>query len=926
MAATAAAMLEREGAVDAAASLLGHASAGQGGTLFVLAEAGLGKTSVLDSACRNAKDEFSIGLARGDAMETALPFGLLSQALSALGGDVLDGQSREPSGPDRRAARFYAVLRWLEQSAPRPALLALDDVHWADSDSLALLSFLCRRIAALPVAVIATLRPWPPSARLVAEALTHDCYASIERLEPLTRSAAAILLAEHARRRLDDAEVDRASNLCAGNPLLLEQVALAVARGEEIPRADGREMRGAQDRLLLGRFAGLPAAGMACARAGAVFGAHFRPDLAVRLAGLSQREGDDALDALERGGLVQPGRQGKTEFTHPLFRQALYDELGGTVRARFHARAFALLTERGLDEDAVEHAVKADLAGDQAAIAVLQRVGRAARSKGATASAMSILESAVALAGDSAKADLLCELAEAMATSGRPSDAVGVCERIQSLADVPLMITARTLQALARANFYLGAFEAAARLVDECVGLTEDVAPDLAIETLMSYTRAVYLLAGPAASALVLDRARAIALTADSPLGSSVKAGWAVAALDCADPSGLEAARATAVAAEAACTTASGSALHVLGSAIASFASIAKYTDRLAESEHFYRIRLRMTERLGIVDEEAVTLFGYFGTLLRMLRLSEADAIVERCAKLIDLVPVVAPYNMVDRATLCLVAGRLAESAESASRAEVMLTALGAWQPSLHLDYGRGWRCLAEGRLAEACEVYERIETVSARVGLREPCEVAWARHGIAAYIGAARRDDAERVVGWLEDGAARLPCIWPRIAVAHGRALLAEAAGDQDAADGLFQHAMALHGEVDLPLEWLQTQLEYGRFLRRSGQLKRARPLLAQAAELAEATGALWLAGQANEELRVAGGRRREKPDPDRLTPAERRVAAQAASGASNAEIAAALYVSVNTVETHLQHVYTKLGIRSRSKLPEALAARGDA
>ena len=95
-----------------------------------------------------------------------------------------------------------------------------------------------------------------------------------------------------------------------------------------------------------------------------------------------------------------------------------------------------------------------------------------------------------------------------------------------------------------------------------------------------------------------------------------------------------------------------------------------------------------MTERLGIVDEEAVTLFGYFGTLLRMLRLSGADAIVERCAKLIDLVPVVAPYNMVDRATLCLVAGRLAESAESASRAEVMLTALGAWQPSLHLDYG----------------------------------------------------------------------------------------------------------------------------------------------------------------------------------------------------------------------------------------------
>ena len=67
-----------------------------------------------------------------------------------------------------------------------------------------------------------------------------------------------------------------------------------------------------------------------------------------------------------------------------------------------------LLTERGLDEDAVEHAVKADLAGDQAAIAVLQRVGRAARSKGATASAIDILESAIALARQQREARPCC--------------------------------------------------------------------------------------------------------------------------------------------------------------------------------------------------------------------------------------------------------------------------------------------------------------------------------------------------------------------------------------------------------------------------------------------------------------------------------------------------------------------------------------
>jgi len=904
--------------MDTAMLLLEAARAGRAGTLFVLAEPGLGKTSVLDGACLHAKDEFAIGLAKGDAMETALPFGFLSQALSALGGgDALDGHSREPSGPDRRAARFYAVWRWLEQAAPRPALLAVDDLHWADADSLALLSFLCRRIAALPVAVIATLRPWPAPARMVAEALAHDGYASIERLEPLTRDGAAVLLAEQAGRRLDDTEVELATEVCAGNPLLLEQVALAVARGEEIPRAEAGEMRGVYDRLLLARFAGLPATGMECARAGAVFGVHFRPDLAVRLAGLGQREGDEALDALERSGLVRPGQAGRTEFTHSLFRRALYVDLGGSVRARFHARAFALLVERGLEEEAVEHAIKADLAGDPAAIAVLTRVGHAARGRGATASAMSVFESAVALAGDHASPELLCDLATILASGGRPSDAVGVSERILRLTGLPVMIKARTLQALARAHAYLGAFEAAARRVDECIGLTEAIAPQFALETLMSYSRAAQFLSGPPAALKVMERARPIARACDAPFGWSVEVGWALMALDTGDPSGLETARSAAAAAEAASATDSGSALAVGSGAIISYATLAKITDRLAESEHFYRLRLRITEKLGSVDEEAVALFGYFGTLLRMLRLDEAAVLVERCAKLADLVPLAAPYNAVDRANLYLVTGRLAESAESARRAEAMVTALGAWQPSLHLAYGRAWQHLAEGRLAEACAQYEQIEAVSARVGLREPCEVPWARHAIAAYVGAGRPADAGRVLRWLEDCAASLPCRWPQLGVAHGRALLAEAAGDRGEAEAYFERAIAIHGEVDLPLEWLQTLLEYGRFLRRSGQPQRARRLLGQAVELAESTGALWLAGQAGEELRVAGGRRRKAADPERLTPQEERVVELAASGASNAEIAGTLYLSVNTVETHLRHVYAKLGIRSRRQLP---------
>ena len=65
------------------------ARAGRGGVLFVEGEAGLGKTSILESARRLAEPDLRVGLAQGDAMETSLPFGVLDQALAALGGPSL---------------------------------------------------------------------------------------------------------------------------------------------------------------------------------------------------------------------------------------------------------------------------------------------------------------------------------------------------------------------------------------------------------------------------------------------------------------------------------------------------------------------------------------------------------------------------------------------------------------------------------------------------------------------------------------------------------------------------------------------------------------------------------------------------------------------------------------------------------------------
>jgi DNA-binding CsgD family transcriptional regulator len=267
---------------------------------------------------------------------------------------------------------------------------------------------------------------------------------------------------------------------------------------------------------------------------------------------------------------------------------------------------------------------------------------------------------------------------------------------------------------------------------------------------------------------------------------------------------------------------------------------------------------------------------------------------------------------------------RLAECDTWCQRAEALARAHGDWGALLRLWRVRGQRSLAEGRPADACALFEQAEALTLRLGLGEPCLVPWARDAAAAYAACGRADDARRVVSWLERCVARLPCRWPRIAAAVGRACLAEQAGDAAEAEHQFRVALALHAQAELPLEHVQTLLQYGALVRRRGQPARARALLREALERAEAAGAGWLGRRARAELTVAGGRRRRRSCAvERLTAQEQRVAALAGEGRSNAEIADQLVLSINTVQTHLQHIYAKYGIRSRRELMRVASPR---
>lgn len=909
-------IVERAAADAACREALERALAGQGGVVFVTGEAGLGKSTVLSRARASAEQMgFGIAGARGDAMENSLPFGFLMQAFHAEGGLDL-GEREADESPDARASRFYEALKWLERSSVAPLLLALDDAHWADADSLSLLSFLSRRVGSLPVAVIATLRPWPVAAADVAGSLVHEGFARTVQLEPLSEAGAASLLAARTGQALPPPDVARAWSLCSGNPLLLEQVAAAVTRGEHIPTRLGADAERHSNALLVSRFAGLSVAGMRFARAGSVFGTRFRVELARLLGGVDDHEADVTLDALDRGGLVRQSDGGAVEFAHPLFAQALYDDLGDAVRVRLHARAFSLLAGVGLEEEAAEHAIKAELVGDGNAVALLERVGRRARRAGAYASAIRILKAASALAGESAHPGLLLELAGVLGGGGKPREAVGVCERLLSMPDLSPMERAKSLRVLASSLTYLGSYDRGARRFEECVDIAAELDPPFAVKSLLTYAWLSWLLVGPCEALAITSRARTLSAACADGIRSRAEAAWGLMSLESGDPRGIEL---TQIASRTVESDPSLQARDVSSSwgALVTYGSVAKLVERPDDSERAYRTALGVAEPLGIAEEVAFAAVACADVLIRQLRLDEALELIGRTAPLAELALLWEPFSGVGRALVLLVAGRIEESDACWRAAEPVVRTIGLWSGALWLRYIRGWRLLWEGRLAEACGVYEEMEAIATRAGVSEPCCVPWAGHAIASYVARGREADARRLIDWLDDGSERLPCLWPRIAATTGRARLAEAADHRDEADALWRASLDLHRAGNLPLERVQTLLEYGKFLRRSGQPASARPILAAAIELAEGGGAVWLAAQAHEELKVAGGRRRRRRDePNGLTPQERRVAELAAAGATNPEIARRLYVSVRTVETHLERVFTKLDVRSRREL----------
>jgi DNA-binding CsgD family transcriptional regulator len=912
---------------------LESARSGAGVTLLVEGPPGIGKTSLLAAARRQAGAHGMAVLdARATPLERDFPMGVVRQCLepalhatrdrdtllagaAGLAASVVLGVPATDAEP---LAGVLHGLYWLTANLAerRPLLLAVDDVQEADEPSLRFLAYLALRIESLPVALLVCART--EEATAAPEALTAiRTHPATQLLAPRPLSVEGVdaLLHAAAGGPVEREFAQACHDATGGNPLLLGELVRALrsdgvpftvagaARVTEVtPPTVARSVQATLDSL------GSPA--RALARAVAVLGEDAALELAARLAGVSVAEAAGLAAELARSGILDDATP--LRFRHPILASAVRASHFASERGAMHTRAAALLRARGAGPERLAlQLLHAPPAGDAGVVAELVAAAAGARRRGAPRTAASLLARAL---DEPPKEDerpgLLLDLGLAQYVSG---ETAAGATRLQEAArcEGDVVVRSRALLALTQASPYDQRTQAQlSPLVAEVLPELERRDPDLALR--LQTLSALMGRPGPELDAAV---ARCRALAGATP-GEALALAYALMPLIRAGADAREIADAAERAAPQAhvLLEEGATAIVVVGIVLA-----LRWTDRLDSAQRLLDRVIASARRRGSTADYAIALShrAWVNRRAGRLRDAEADARGALAAGVDRGSLYTGPPGVIPLIGCLVDAGREDEAADE-------LTAAGG-----------------DGELPED-------PTMTPLLLERMRLRAAQGQYHLAAadWEDAARR--AQRLFGinpaWIEDltvAAAVRQALGEHAAAAElatqalslarqwhtpggiGQALHA-AARLQDGAqrEATLREAIAHLSDSPARLELARSLVTLGVVLRRENRRIDSREPLRDGYELARECGARGLAETARAELRASGirVRRHELTGLEALTPSERRIAEMAAAGATNAEIAQALFLTVKTVEMHLTGAYRKLELRGRRDLPAAL------
>ena len=267
--------------------------------------------------------------------------------------------------------------------------------------------------------------------------------------------------------------------------------------------------------------------------------------------------------------------------------------------------------------------------------------------------------------------------------------------------------------------------------------------------------------------------------------------------------------------------------------------------------------------------------------------------------------------------------GRIDAARAAAAEGLSVATAAGDDWAVMMLDAALGFAEMSAGNLEAADASLSAAAVLADRIGLAEPAVWRFHANHVEIVIGLGDLGRAEALLTRLERQGRVTGRRWTLATAARCRALLLAARGDTPGAVQALDEALRHHQHLAMPFELARTLLVSGQVQRRAKRKRIARQHLDHALGIFESLPAPPWAARARSELSRIGLR---PSAPLELTATEERVALLAASGQTNRQVAAALFLSPRTVEDNLARAYRKLGVSSRAELGAAMTRRGAA
>jgi len=933
------ALLERESELSRLETVIDALAAGDGHLVVIEGPAGIGKTRLLTAARQLARERRLRTLsAVGSEFEREFPFGLVRQLLEApvIGASEqersrwLDGAAAgasavlqppatgpEGGGVEATFGRLHS-LYWLVSNlaAEQPLLLLADDVHWSDDVSLEFLGFLARRIAELPAVLVLGTRPPPRDAAILVR-LAGDPSALQLRPQPLSEPAIARWLLDLGLGSADPTFASACHGVTRGNPFLVHELVHEVAAEGIAPTGDSAERvrelgpRGVASVALL-RLAALSHEASELAFAVALLGDGSAPSIAAKLAGLTDEQAARATTELVRSDLFAD--RSELAFAHPIIRAAIYEEIPAPVRAERHARSARLL--RDVDADVTRVAAQLVLSepiAESWARSALSDAAAGAIALGSAGMAVSCLRKALASSpAEEHRAELLARLGWAEAVAGLSEASQSFLAAMQAATgerercEVALTLS-RVLVFAGQGELAVGVLREAER----AAAGNRDLVAALEAELLGA------AFASGAARRALFERTDALREPEDGPLDFRDRLVLLALALNTLGRNEhidgvLRLLRRAGFESEP------GLDHLALGIAPGLTCATLIYCDQFDDAARMSAMALERARATGSAPSLAATWGLSAFNSYRRGALEDARADCESVLRLLDDVHGAAIAMPLADATLnyCVL-----EQPRSARELDERLREgcperyrdLTSWLQLLH---SHGCLQIAHGDVRAGVNELLSVEPLEIELQLRNPAFSSWRSDAALGLRQLGELADAGRLV---EDELERARASGaPR---ALGIALRAAALLGED--EDLMRESVAVLEPCGARLEHARSLVELGSLLRRRGPAAPAREPLREGLEMASRCGASVLARRAQDELLASGARPRRAAlsGVESLTASERRVAALACE-MTNRQIAQTLFVTEKTVETHLGHVYTKLGISSRKQLPVELAA----